>query len=951
MKKILRILIVEDSEDDALLLLHQIKKADYNIDYERVDTFDKMEIALHEKIWDIILSDYRMPHFNGLEALKLFKESGLDIPFIITSGAIGEEIAVEVMKAGAHDYIMKNNLQRLLPAIERELRESASRAERKRVEEELNRERTLLRIVIDNIPDPVYVKDIYGRKIMANRAEAKMSGKNNVEDILGRTDADLYSSEVATHSKEEEDEIFKTGNPIKNFEGKFVAPDATEHWIISNKILLKNDKGLPTGLLGISHDITERKQAEIKVARANRALQMLNSSNQALIRIKDEETLLNEICRIIVEIGEYCMTFVAFAEQDEQKTLRPVAHSGFEQGYIESAKLSWGDNDRGRGPGGMAVRSGQPSISRNILEDPAMEPWREAAIRFGYQSVIALPLCSDGQTFGVQGIYSNHANAFDPYEVEILIELASDLSLGISTLRARAMQAQAEASLRESETKLKKALESAEVANKAKSEFLANMSHEIRTPMNAILGFSEALYHKIDNPEHKQMLQSILKSGNILLSLINNILDMSKIEAGKLELNIQNVDLNNILNEIVQIFLHKSQKKGLELKAFIPHCIPRIKLDEIRIRQVLLNLVSNAIKFTDKGFVSIHAVFSKKTDEIGMLKISVEDSGIGIQESQQEIIFEAFRQQDGQSSRKYEGTGLGLAITKKLVQKMNGTIELSSSYGKGAVFTVTLDNIEYTTVNNSLPNESPSDINIVFNKALILVVDDVISNIHTIKSLLDNPVVTILEAENGEIALEILNHHNPDIILMDIRMSGMDGYEVSSAIRNIPKFKEIPIIAVTASVFDSKKIEETQLFNDCLFKPVDKQRLVIALKKYLPYTIVKESPTDNDENTAELSLSEIEQLPMILELLKGKHYEEWKIVSDKLLIFKIEEFIANLSDTASKLSNPIFNHYLEQLKLAINHLDLANINYQVKNFPKLIDNLSNINEIHQKFEP
>ena len=197
-------------------------------------------------------------------------------------------------------------------------------------------------------------------------------------------------------------------------------------------------------------------------------------------------------------------------------------------------------------------------------------------------------------------------------------------------------------SLRNNEIELKLAVEKAEQANRLKSEFLANMSHEIRTPMNAILGFSESLYHKMGNDNHRQMVQSILSSGNILLSLLNDILDMSKIEAGKLELNLQEVDLHVVLHEIVQLFMQKAQKKGIQLLSFIPDDIPHVRLDVVRIRQILLNLVSNAIKFTDKGFVSILVEFTDNHDNTGNLMLSVEDSGIGIHPSQQEIIFEAF---------------------------------------------------------------------------------------------------------------------------------------------------------------------------------------------------------------------------------------------------------------------------------------------------------------------
>jgi PAS domain S-box-containing protein len=202
---------------------------------------------------------------------------------------------------------------------------------------------------------------------------------------------------------------------------------------------------------GAIRDITERKRAEEELSRLNRVLRMLSATNQALIQIANEATLLNEVCRIAVEVGDYRMAWIGFVEQDEAKTIRPVAHAGFDSGYIESVNITWADNERGRGPGGTAIRTEQPSIARNILLDPAFAPWRESAIARGYKSNIALPLISEGHAFGELAIYSIDADAFDDREVEILKELADDLAFGITALRTRAQRDQTEVELRESE--------------------------------------------------------------------------------------------------------------------------------------------------------------------------------------------------------------------------------------------------------------------------------------------------------------------------------------------------------------------------------------------------------------------------------------------------------------------------------------------------------------------
>ena len=206
-------------------------------------------------------------------------------------------------------------------------------------------------------------------------------------------------------------------------------------------------------------DITERKRAEVEIAGVNRALRMLSDTNQALIHITDEATLLNEVCQIIVEVGGYHMAWVSFSEQDEAETVRPAAHAEFDSGYIESANVTWADNERGRGPSGTAIRTGLPCMARNIPEDPAFAPWHEAAIQRGYKSIIALPLISESQALGVLEIYSVDTDAFDTNEVEILKELAGDLAFGIAALRIRAKRDQAEVELRKSEERYRLVIE------------------------------------------------------------------------------------------------------------------------------------------------------------------------------------------------------------------------------------------------------------------------------------------------------------------------------------------------------------------------------------------------------------------------------------------------------------------------------------------------------------
>jgi PAS domain S-box-containing protein len=449
MKKTLRILIIEDSEDDALLVLHQIQNGGYDIEYEIVQTAVAMKAALFEKIWDIVLSDYIMPHFNGLEALSILKESGIDIPFIVISGTIGEDVAVEAMKGGAHDYIMKNNLQRLLPAIERELREAVNRTERKRAEFQLIESEKKFRSLAESSPDNIIRYDMECRAVYINR-NMGLTVASDVASYIGHTPMESNNYPGTAEYEAKLKHVIQTGQPdemeveVPDLKGelrvhliRFVAERNNNHEII--------------GALAIGRDITEHKQAELEIIHANRTLRMLSETNQALIHITDESILLNEICRIAVEVGGYRMAWVGFAEHDEAKTVRPVAHAGFESGYIESLNLSWADTDRGRGPSGTAIRTGQPYIVRNIETESSFTIWKERAIQHGYKSFIALPLICEEQTLGVIAIYSGEISAICEKEAEMLKELADDLAYGLTALHTRKKREIAEKALRESE--------------------------------------------------------------------------------------------------------------------------------------------------------------------------------------------------------------------------------------------------------------------------------------------------------------------------------------------------------------------------------------------------------------------------------------------------------------------------------------------------------------------
>lgn len=413
----------------------------------------------------------------------------------------------------------------------------------------------------------------------------------------------------------------------------------------------------------------------------------------------------------------------------------------------------------------------------------------------------------------------------------------------------------------------------AKEANESKSRFLANMSHDIRTPLNAVLGFSQLLEERELDEEAKIYVKRIRKSSISLLELINDILDLSKVEAGKLSLQYKSISIRNLFEELEQVFSLKAESKGLTFKIEVDEKLPEfINLDGSRLRQVLVNFLSNAFKFTERGSVAISAFWEPGAEGKGDLQLKVKDSGIGIPDDQQELIFSAFEQVSGQDHEKYGGTGLGLAICLRIIQMMKGRIQVESQVGRGSEFTVDLPGIEIAAADSSSAVQSHANVRINFRPAKVLIVDDMEINRKLLRAFLDQYPLEICEAENGRDALEKIDSFQPELVFLDMRMPVMDGYDVLKELHKDSKYAGLPIVAVTASALreDEKKLEK-----ECagfLPKPLRKNDLLRELKKFLEYEEyeMKEdlSATVNDKRTrVKLSIDCAKELkPLVLTL-------------------------------------------------------------------------------------
>ena len=388
--------------------------------------------------------------------------------------------------------------------------------------------------------------------------------------------------------------------------------------------------------------------------------------------------------------------------------------------------------------------------------------------------------------------------------------------------------------------------EQAEAANKAKSNFLANMSHEIRTPMNAVIGMSELILEESNGRKVYDYAKDIKNAAKNLLSIINDILDLSKVESGKMELVEDNYYIQTLVEDSANLIRMAALQKGLQMKVDINKDLPcQLYGDEGRIRQILINILNNAIKFTKTGYISLDVSGEYTDDDYINLQFIIQDTGIGIKNEDLDVIFESFRQLDMNRNRKIQGTGLGLSITKQLVSLMDGDIRVESEYGKGTCFVIYIKQkvVDKRTVKecptDHMGEEKQDEREFVCPNSRVLVVDDNLINRKVAIAMLKTFGFQLKEAASGQEAIDIVKQEDFDIIFMDHMMPEMDGIEATRIIRGYLKEEQKEpqpvIVALTANALTGAR--ETYLangFEDFLSKPFERKHLREVLEKWIP---------------------------------------------------------------------------------------------------------------------
>ena len=796
----LRVLFFEDDAEDIELSLRALRSAEFHVTSEVAVTLEEFRERLRSASYDVILSDYRMPGVTGMDIFELVKNEGLDIPFILVTGALGDEKAVECLKEGVADYVIKDRLARLPVAVRRALEDQRLRLERSHAEENLRRSEASYRSLIQSAPCGILrLSATDGRLLEVNTALCEMLGYTSPSELIRSSAAGgiALDPERLKHLVE---------GPAHNRQLikctiEWTRKDGARIIIGLSGRLLLDQSGVPACLEMIAENLTDRRHAQERISQLNRLYAVLSHAGRAIVRIRTKNELFQEICRIVVEEGRFKMAWVGLVETDTG-VVAPAASCPREEDYLAGVRITTDPKEpAGRGPAGTAFRENRHVLCNDLLTDKRMQPWWERAQSRSYRSVGAFPIVVRGRVIGVIALYAGSAGFFDDENVALLDELAADLSFALESIALEEMhhravgeldqffalsldmlcisgldgymqrvnpawektlgfseaelcskpwlefvhpedRSRAEAAIlnfregieidhlelrflsksgayrwlvgsatpsldqgivfaavsditarKHLEEQLKNqnaALEEqnrrVNEASRLKSEFLANMSHELRSPLNGILGFTELLYDgKLgslpDRP--REFLGRIHASASHLLQLINGVLDLSKVEAGRMEFRPEPVSVSSVIQEVMGILGTLAAEKQIRMETEIDARVDKVLTDPGRLKQILHNYLSNALKFTGpEGKVVVRL----KKEGTAEFRLEVSDTGVGIAEKDIGRLFVEFQQLDATKSKRYQGTGLGLALTKRIVEAQGGRVGVESMLGEGSTF-------------------------------------------------------------------------------------------------------------------------------------------------------------------------------------------------------------------------------------------------------------------------
>jgi PAS domain S-box-containing protein len=768
----------------------------------------------------VVLSDERMPVMSGHQFLQRVKEISKATRLLLTGYADIKAIAQGVNDAHIYAYLTK-------PCDLQELRSAVLRAlEHYKLVRAVEEESALLHTLMDSIPDPIYFKDAKFRFTAINHAKAQLLGVTDPAECSGRLDGDFPAAATTLRAPEDERHVIEHGVVVADRIEEISLEregNLSPAWFSTTTAPVIGRAGLVTGLVAIQRDVTSLKKTERALTQKNEGLiaaQIELAANAAALACSEEALRLKN--RVLKSILDSMGDAVIVGDQDGSVLLcNPAAQqlfelqtplSGDDRPVPAGAQVSF-DPLRHLTPLANALRGESTDAAELLLEDA---PGGKAV----WLSVTARPLREENGK--VRG--------------------------GVVVCREITQQKEAEGALR-------LATHTAEHANRAKSEFLSTMSHEIRTPMNAILAMADLLSDTPLNAQQKEYVEVFQRTGGELLTLVDQVLDLSKVEAGHLELEAIEFDLEALLRQRVDVMQARAKLRGVELVHEVKAGVPgKLLGDPTRIGQILFNLLANALKFTERGRVSLVVEKISGAGDKVTLRFSVIDTGVGIPPQKLALIFAPFTQVDASTTRQYGGTGLGLAISRALVELMGGRIQVESELGIGSTFFFIVPfTIAPQLADGKAQVEAPAASVIPFGEALtslgrrgirVLLADDSNDNIYVIRAYLRQPGLVLDVVKNGQEALDAFKQGHYDVVLMDMEMPVMDGYTATRAIREweIKQGRAItPVMALTAYALQGE-VQKTAAAGCTahLTKPIKRPALIDAIYQQT-VTIQRES--------------------------------------------------------------------------------------------------------------
>jgi PAS domain S-box-containing protein len=678
----------------------------------------------------------------------------------------------------------------------------------KQAEEELQRQQTELRALFDLMPAMIWFKDTANGLLRVNERVAQAAGLP-IEQIEGRSCEEIYPEQAAGFHADDL-EVIKSGVPKLGIVETVSRPGDPALWVRTDKVPYFDDAGKPIGIVVMAQDITERKREEAEREAISEIVQSVITTSNVDELLKVAQAAIGKVLyaeNFFIGLHDPATELVRFEfwvdQCDEVPAPMPMRHAFTRSGYV--------------------LRTGRPLLLTRELERELFGVSLVAQSGSPAASWLGVPLRTPARTIGVLVVqHYEKEGAYTQRDVEFLAAVGDQIALAIERKRG--------------EVELRAAKETAEAATRAKSEFLANMSHEIRTPMNGILGMTELTLDTELDREQREYLGMVKTSAHSLLGVINDILDFSKIEAGKLEMESISFSLRDAIGTMLKPLGLRADEKQLELVADIPANVPDHLIgDPMRLRQILLNLTDNAIKFTTGGEVIVKVTAESATDGETELHFSVSDTGIGIPEEKQAAIFEAFAQVDGSTTRHYGGTGLGLAIATRLVQQMRGRIWVESQIGVGTTFHFTA---WLGSSDALLATVTPLDAaQLTGMRALI--VDDNAINCRILADMLSNwrmQPVAVRSAPAALIEMKAAAAAGEPfpLVLLDAMMPEMDGFALAREIKQEPGLAGATVMMLTSAMRSITGGPAADLgVHSILTKPVMQSELLSAILQAL----------------------------------------------------------------------------------------------------------------------